>query len=47
MPCEEYKDECPEGLGVAEKPDCTLNIARDTYRSGWMKEKQAPRDQTQ
>lgn len=29
MPCEQYKDEWSGGLGVAAKPDCSLDVARD------------------
>lgn len=31
-----YKNECSGDVGVATKPDCSLNVAGDTYGGGCM-----------
>lgn len=35
-----YKNECSGGIGVAAKPDHSLNVARDTYGGGCMESNQ-------
>lgn len=31
-----YKNECSGGVGVAAKPDHSLNVARDSFEGGCM-----------